>query len=312
MARAPIGRAGFTLIELLVVIAIIAILIGLLLPAVQKVREAAARMKCQNQLKQLALATHGYHDAEGRFPAMYVGSGANHSSAASATNMTVFFAILPYLEEGNLHAQAAGKGYGSLAAGTVIRTYLCPSATVSQDGKYKDPWWAVGHYAANYQVFGNPDAGDNLGNMVGTPKLSSSFPDGTSNTVVYAEKYGMCGMSTSGSDPHGNIWVHGNYIVKYMPLFAYGNRAGTAGYTAQGQSGWGPAIGKVGTSAMFQVRPDPYQTACDWSVAQTPHVGGIQVSFADGSVRSVTPGVAPSTWWAALTPSGGEVPASDW
>ena len=122
----------------------------------------------------------------------------------------------------------------------------------------------------------------------------------------------MCGMSALGSDPHGNIWVHGNYVVKYMPMFAYGNRAGTVGYTSQGESAWGPALGKVGTASMFQVQPDPYQTACDWAVAQTPHSSGIQVALADGSVRSVNASIAPSTWWAALTPRGGETPASDW
>ncbi|MCE9564520.1 MAG: DUF1559 domain-containing protein [Planctomycetes bacterium] len=311
MCRVRLHRMGFTLIELLVVIAIIAILIGLLLPAVQKVRAAAARLKCTNNLKQIALATHNYHDSNGRFPPMYVGSGTDHTAAASANNSTVFFAVLPYIEEGSLYAQAGGKGIGSLAASTVIRTFLCPSATVAANGMYKDPWWAVGHYAANYQVFGNPDAGDNLNNMDGKATLTNSFSDGTSNTVLYTEKYGMCGMSAIAGTPHGNIWVHGNYIVKYMPMVAYGNRAGTTGYTSQGLSGWGPALGKVGNSAMFQVKPDPYDTVCDWAVAQTPHDSGMMVSLADGSIRSVPSSVLPSTWWSALTPSGGEV-ASAW
>jgi len=306
-------HCGFTLIELLVVIAIIAILIGLLLPAVQKVREAGSRLKCSNQMKQITLGTHTYHSAANRFPAMYVGSGASHASAASAENMTVFFAILPHLEEGNLYKQADGKGIGTVAASTVIRTYLCTSATVSANGVYRDPWWAVAHYAANYQVFGNPDAGDNMGNMGGKPTLANSFSDGTSNTIMYAEKYGMCGLSSSSDNaPYGNIWVHGNYIVKYMPMFAYGNRAGTVGYTAQGLSGWGPALGKVGASSMFQVRPDPHLTACDWAVAQTPHSTFIQVGLADGSVRSVAATIKPATWWSALTPSGGESVPADW
>lgn len=97
-----------------------------------------------------------------------------------------------------------------------------------------------------------------------------------------------------------------------MPMFAYGNRAGTIGYTAQGQSAWGPALGKVGNSAMFQVKPDPYQSACDWAVAQTPHTGGILVGLADGSVRSVNSSVTPATWWSALTPNGNDVTAPDW
>src|SRR6187455_651956 len=93
-------RRGFTLIELLVVIAIIAILIGLLLPAVQKVREAAARSSCQNNLKQLGLAMHSYHDVNNKFPRNYRQVGGNAWEALSAN-----YFILPYVEQAPLYSQ---------------------------------------------------------------------------------------------------------------------------------------------------------------------------------------------------------------
>src|SRR5437588_4895771 len=120
------SRRGFTLIELLVVIAIIAVLIGLLLPAVQKVREAANRMSCTNNLKQIALAAHAYHDANSRFPPGY----RRQNPVAS-----VFVWLLPYIEQDNIHKQWDYNNFnnnlGTAASGKpptfVLKTIVCPS-----------------------------------------------------------------------------------------------------------------------------------------------------------------------------------------
>jgi prepilin-type N-terminal cleavage/methylation domain-containing protein/prepilin-type processing-associated H-X9-DG protein len=293
---------GFTLVELLVVIAIIAILIGLLLPAVQKVRDAANKTQCLNNLKQIALALHTCQGDRGRLPPL---SG---PFQGPQSNGNVFYWLLPYVEQNNLfklHPDYYSWREGSeVDPGPIVsapvKVFACPSDPNYGTGEAWGGGWAFGCYAANYQVFGNPDAGP--GAWDGGARIPSTFTDGTSNTIVFAEKYALCG-------PSGALWGHGSWENNWIPNFAYGNRQGTVGYQSPG--GWlGP--GKVGPGSKFQITPNPYQSACDTALAQTSHSNGMNVALGDGSIRALSAGISGTTWWYACTPNGGETLGSDW
>jgi prepilin-type N-terminal cleavage/methylation domain-containing protein len=294
MSRSP--RPGFTAPELLVVIAIIAVLLGLLLPAVQKVREAANRAQCCNNLKQFALGFHNAHGAHGCFP-----PGIGYYGNAYGTGA---FHLLPYVEQDGLYQQSAGPGgffagYNNVFAHP-IQFYLCPSDPSPEPGGVVTDAdgvaWGATSYAGNTQVWCTVDPTGRLLNPSGAARLESSFPDGTSNTILMAEKYAHC---TGYGRPVGGTawayWVRGKVPVPLHPGF---------------EGSW--TRYSIGPGSHFLVQPTPFLGGCDPVLASTPHAAGINVALADASVRTLAPTISGITWWAACTPNGGETLGQDW
>jgi len=283
---------GFTLIELLVVIAIIAILIGLLLPAVQKVRDAAARAQSQNNLKQMGLAVNNIASTyNGAMPPSY----GSFPAGATVASTSLFFHILPYIEQQNLYNS------GAAATSYVVKTYIAP-ADSTNNTSLSTSATAETSYASNFLVF-------NGVNGTGGAMYPGTFVDGTSNTMIFVERYGK-----APSTPH--VWFSNDASVGLL-----GGAAASATVTASyfGSNYICPAgavtipattAAATGTLSGPQIGVVPLNAT--EGMAQGCSTAACMVGMGDGSVRPVTSGVSSTSWAAASTPANSDLFDSSW
>jgi type II secretory pathway pseudopilin PulG len=279
-------RGGVTVVELLVVICIIAVLIGLLLPAVQKIRQASSRLQSMNNQKQLMLGIGLYMADHGeRFPS-------RDGTELDGEERSVHVALMPYIDQGNLYNSYIGSLNGGFTDDKYIKLFYSPTD------------WALAQagvpnftsYPINGQLF------------TGKISLNGGVFDGTSNTIALAEHY-ACGCNGTGF----------NWLTSVFVSLPWGDGTYAPGGIANGSFRRATFAdeelgdffpGSPNPSKTFQIGPS--LADCDPRLAQTANTGGMLVALADGSVRTLAPSMSPATYWAAITPAGSEVLGADW
>jgi len=283
---------AFTLIELLVVIAIIAILVGLLLPAVQKVREAANVTQCQNNLHQMSLAVHNYVGSNNGLPPA--------NGGANGSNGPVHYHILPFIEQSTVFSACNGDSWNQ--RGVVIKNFACPSdpgfsnnIVVDIGGNSVRNGSASTSYVANYLIF-----------KTGGGTISSSMLRGSSQTVMFAEHYKDCvggGVYQGAATPGGWTYPEWGFSSSAVgdpywwdaPLF-----------NMQGGGGGGFA----NSNGVMQLAPP--LGSCNWQVLQTGHSNAMVVGLGDGSVRNAGGNVSLASWQAVCNPNSLAPVGADW
>jgi len=326
MKKPQPNRTAMTLIELLVVLAIIAVLIGLLLPAVQKVREAAARATCTNNLKQIGVALHNYHDTYLCFPVgTYepVGVDVGHEPAYSNWRACWFHVLLPFVEQGNLYNQIwpyisipGNYAFNAPNASTKIKIFVCPSdpnggkSATTNNSMY-------GNYilcAGSNQYFGNDEAGWTVPTGDGTT-LNGMFyamsktriadvTDGLSGTVMGSELLVVPDTAT-------NVDWRGDYYDAYIlnVLFTTYQVPNTP---------VGDTMYNCNSAPLAPCTATGNSSTNTWIItnlvlsARSAHPGGVNVVMGDGSVRIASNTVSQITWHALGTRANGEPVGSDW
>jgi prepilin-type N-terminal cleavage/methylation domain-containing protein len=317
------SQRGFTLIELLVVIAIIAVLIGLLLPAVQRVRVAAANTQSLNNLKQLALALQNHYSTHQAFPPMF---GTVPKGGPNLAGGSIFYHLLPYVELDNVHRMGVDASRSlplKILHAPLDPTYT-DTGTFPLPPEFNPPWadpsnptWGLSSYSANWQVFGD------------TPAQVSKIRDGLSNTMVFGEKYAVAQRVVR---PGATLWGYGVdprsipdqfnpplgpgayptevqwandqpadslYVTMYHPRTGFVNRGGAVPTSWYGTKPW---------RCRCMLKPEwaPPVDNVHPQKSQSFTTAGINIALADGSARFVSSQTSDPVWSAAETPNYGE------